>query len=115
MFSFPLRRFCVGLVCGPQPERDDFAFRLTAHFDTNWVVRNSKLNKEWGEEEGAATAKFPFRSQQPFKIEIFTSPSTYLVSHYQTLLSCANAGASPVVAFKFVPSCLASDYLTWFE
>lgn len=73
-------RFCVSLVCGPQPERDDIAFQLTAHFDTNWVIRNSKLNKEWGTEEGASTRKFPFQRQQPFTVEIFTSPSAYVVS-----------------------------------
>jgi hypothetical protein len=69
------------LICGPQPELGDIAFRLTSHFDTNWVIRNAKINKEWGVEEGTTTHKFPFKRLQPFKIEIFTSPSSYLVSH----------------------------------
>ena len=80
MFLCNCPRFCVSLVCGPQPERDDIAFQLTTHFDTSWVVRNSKLNKEWGAEEGAAARNFPFQRQQPFTIEIFTSPSSYVVS-----------------------------------
>lgn len=78
--AVPCPRFCVSLVCGPQPERDDIAFQLTAHFDTEWLIRNSKLAKEWGAEEGASTRKFPFERERPFIIEIFTSPSAYLVS-----------------------------------
>lgn len=80
-FVCHLSRFCVSLVCGQQRELGDIAFQLTSHFDTNWVIRNSKLNKEWGVEEGTTTHKFPFKRLQPFKIEIFTSPSSYLVSH----------------------------------
>jgi hypothetical protein len=76
-----LSRFCVSLVCGQQRELGDIAFQLTSHFDTSWVIRNSKLNKEWGVVEGTTTHKFPFKRLQPFKIEIFTSPSSYLVSH----------------------------------
>lgn len=75
-----LSRFCVSLVCGPQPELGDIAFQLTSHFDTNWVIRNTKINKEWGDEEGTTTRKFPFKRLQRFIIEIFISPSSYLVS-----------------------------------
>ncbi|XP_032796210.2 galectin-4 isoform X1 [Daphnia magna] len=78
--TFNSNRFCVSLVCGPQPELSAIAFQLTAHFDTNWVIRNSKLNKEWGVEEGSATRKFPFQRLQPFQLEIFTSPSCYVVA-----------------------------------
>ncbi|XP_046455752.1 galectin-4-like isoform X1 [Daphnia pulex] len=78
--TYNSNRFCVSLVCGQQRELGDIAFQLTSHFDTNWVIRNSKLNKEWGVEEGTTTHKFPFKRLQPFKIEIFTSPSSYLIT-----------------------------------
>ena len=98
MFLCNCPRFCVSLVCGPQPERDDIAFQLTTHFDTSWVVRNSKLNKEWGAEEGAAARNFPFQRQQPFTIEIFTSPSSYVVSpklvHRLIIDCCLSAEAN---------------------
>ncbi|XP_046657821.1 galectin-4-like isoform X1 [Daphnia pulicaria] len=78
--TYNSNRFCVSLVCGQQRELGDIAFQLTSHFDTSWVIRNSKLNKEWGVEEGTTTHKFPFKRLQPFKIEIFTSPSSYLIT-----------------------------------
>jgi hypothetical protein len=74
------------LVCGPQPELGDIAFQLTSHFDTNWVIRNTKINNEWGDEEGTTTRKFPFKRLQPFVIEIFNSPSSYLVSRCSNIV-----------------------------
>ena len=74
------RRFNASLICGPQPDKADIALQLNPRFDVEWVVRNSKIKKHWGTEEAAATTAFPFRDSEPFQIEIFTSPSSYLVS-----------------------------------
>jgi len=73
-------RFNASLICGPQPDKADIALQLNPRFDVEWVVRNSKIKKHWGTEEAAATTAFPFRDSEPFQIEIFTSPSSYLVA-----------------------------------
>ena len=73
-------RFNISLVCGPQPDKADIAFQLSPHFDVEWVVRNSKVKKQWGTEEAAATAAFPFHDLESFQVEIFVSPTSYLVS-----------------------------------
>ena len=72
-------RFNVSLVCGPQPDKADIAFQLNPRFDVEWVVRNSKVKKQWGTEEATATTAFPFHDLEPFQLEIFVSPSSYLV------------------------------------
>jgi len=73
-------RFNVSLVCGPQPDKADIAFQLNPRFDVEWVVRNSKVKKQWGTEEATATTAFPFHDLEPFQLEIFVSPSSYLVA-----------------------------------
>lgn len=83
VFMYVWFRFAVSLLCGPQPDRASVAFQFSPRFDTEWAIRNAKINREWGEEEGETLSKFPFSSQQSFKLEIFTSPEAYLV-----ILSC---------------------------
>lgn len=73
-------RFAVSLLCGPQPDRASVAFQFSPRFDTGWAIRNAKLNREWGEEEGESLSMFPFCSEQPFTLEIFLSPEAYLVA-----------------------------------
>lgn len=76
---YNLYRFAVSLLCGPQPDRASVAFTFSPRFDLGWAIRNAKINREWGEEEGESLSKFPFCSEQPFTLEIFASPDAYLV------------------------------------
>lgn len=84
-------RFNVSLLCGPQPDRANVAFQLAVQFDTHWVTRNTRISKEWGEEEGTMPRKFPFSSQKQFVIELFTSNSAFFVS---------------TVSCSFLPGCM---------
>ncbi|KAL5008481.1 hypothetical protein ScPMuIL_014062 [Solemya velum] len=68
-------RFAINLICGSKGDKDkDIAFHFNARFDENCIVRNSMVNKKWGQRN----AEEAFLSKGvPFNISIHVFPDHF--------------------------------------
>ncbi|RZC39200.1 Gal-bind lectin domain containing protein, partial [Asbolus verrucosus] len=77
--SSKISRFAVNLTCGRSPT-SDIAFHLNPRLQQHYVVRNSRLNGQWGEEETTSPIKFDFERNKKFNLSIFIGEGEFLVS-----------------------------------
>lgn len=74
-------RFSVNLTCGKNPSASpDYAFHFNPRLEQRYMVRNSRLNGQWGNEETTSIVKFDFERNKKFLLNIFISQSEFLVS-----------------------------------
>ncbi|XP_045693359.1 galectin-9C-like isoform X2 [Phyllostomus hastatus] len=68
-------RFYINLHC-----RSDIAFQINSCFDTNSVVRNTRINGCWGPEETYIPRSMPFSRGQGFMVVITCEITGYMVA-----------------------------------
>lgn len=67
-------KFVVNVQCGPG-KMDDITFHINPQFPKGAVVRNSRLDEQWGQEE--TNGSMPFTEDQPFDLIIAASSLGY--------------------------------------
>ncbi|XP_971732.1 galectin-8 [Tribolium castaneum] len=72
-------RFAVNLTCGKSPTAD-VAFHLNPRLLQHYIVRNTRLNGQWGDEEKTSTVKFPFRREGKFNVCILIGDGEFQVA-----------------------------------
>ncbi|XP_065353422.1 galectin-8-like [Cloeon dipterum] len=72
-------RFHVDLICGLSI-KCDVALHVNPRFDEMRLVRNTRTNERWGEEESLVPFKLPLRKGEPFYMYIFVAESKFLVA-----------------------------------
>lgn len=73
-------RFAVNLVCGTTPNHSpDIGFHLNPRLDRNYIVRNSLIKGNWGDEEIASVAKCNIKRGATFEINIFIVADEFFV------------------------------------
>lgn len=73
-------RFYINLLCERTSGNDDVAFHFNPRFNERYVVRNCKLNGQWGEEETTSITKFDVNDYYDFKIDILIAEEQFMVS-----------------------------------
>lgn len=68
----------MNLTCGKGPSAD-IAFHLNPRLLQRCLVRNSRLNGQWGEEETTSPVKFAFEPKKKFNLSIFVGKGEFLV------------------------------------
>ncbi|XP_018571836.1 galectin-4 isoform X1 [Anoplophora glabripennis] len=72
-------RFTINLQTGPNAKpRDDTALHISIRISQGYIARNSYINGEWGDEQGAGTLKIG--PGQTFEILILTDTRDYKVA-----------------------------------
>lgn len=58
----------------------DIALHVNPRLPQNYIVRNSKINGNWGKEEVTSALPFTLKRGNPFGIQILVTESEYLIS-----------------------------------
>ncbi|XP_018574242.1 galectin-4 isoform X2 [Anoplophora glabripennis] len=72
-------RFAVNLLCGKTKE-SDIAVHINPRISQRHVVRNTRIQGKWGDEETTSIAKFDLHRNKKFAIDIVVTESEFLVS-----------------------------------
>lgn len=78
-YRFLFCRFALNLTCGRGPT-SDVAFHLNPRLLQHYIVRNTRLNGQWGDEEKTSTVKFPLQREGKFNLCIFIGNGEFLVN-----------------------------------
>ncbi|XP_059474179.1 galectin-9C-like isoform X2 [Neocloeon triangulifer] len=73
------QRFNVDLICGLSV-KSDVALHVNPRFDEMRLVRNTRHNERWGEEESVVPFKLPLKRGEPFYMYIFVAESKFLIA-----------------------------------
>lgn len=58
----------------------DIAFHINPRLTQRYIVRNCKINNEWGSEEVTSALPFRLKSDQNFSIQVLVTESEYFLS-----------------------------------
>lgn len=70
-------RIRVNLMCGGDVGADDVALQLNPRFPSNEVIRNTRINGVWGEED--KTGGFPFKQGDYFSFKITCTQDHFVI------------------------------------
>ncbi|KAF4521286.1 hypothetical protein B566_EDAN002290 [Ephemera danica] len=73
------KRFALDLICGLST-RCDVALHVNPRLDERRIVRNSRGNERWADEEATATQRFPVKRGEQFFLYIFVTESHFLIA-----------------------------------
>lgn len=61
-------------------QHHDIALHVNPRLPQNYIVRNTKLNGNWGKEEVTSAQPFTLQRGSPFGVQIHVTESEYLIS-----------------------------------
>ncbi|XP_050303609.1 galectin-9-like isoform X2 [Anthonomus grandis grandis] len=74
------KRFAINLVCVKTPEKCDIAFHFNPRLALKYIVRNTRINNSWGQEETTSVEKFKIVRNQTFELQIVATEREFLVA-----------------------------------
>lgn len=77
-YVFAIRRFTINLAIGTTGR--EIAFHINPRLTQKYIVRNCKIDNEWGSEEVTSALPFRLKSDQQFSVQVLITESDYFFS-----------------------------------